>query len=298
MPSAASSQGLAAAGYGELHSVFLEDLTWMEVRDAVATGFTTVIVPLGNTEQNGPYLAVGKHNYVVKGIAEATARVLGNAIVAPTMSLGPGAFSTPPSGHMRWPGTLVIGRETYQNLLADLGNSLRLAGFRDIVYISEHEAFSTPENPGAVAQTVARLNQSWGQGQARAHFIPEYRADLTADNHAASFLRSLGVVEVHDPTRDVIARALIGAPQVPEDGEYLRDGRNPDGTHEGYYFSAVTMAVRPEAVRAAERIAAGPQASYGVNWESPEQLAENGRKIIEHRARGTADRIRAAIARR
>jgi hypothetical protein len=200
---------------------------------------------------------------------------------------------------MRWPGTLVIGRETYQNVLADLGNSLRLAGFRDIVYISEHEASSTAANPGAVAQTVARLNQSWGgQGQARAHFIPEYRSDLTADNHAATFLRGLGVVEVHEQPTSVSARALIGAPQVPADGEYLRDGRNPDGTHEGYYFSAVTMAVRPEAVRAAERIAAGPLASYGVDWVSPEQLAENGRKVIEHRARGTADHIRAAIARR
>jgi hypothetical protein len=58
------------------------------------------------------------------------------------------------------------------------------------------------------------------------------------------------------------------------------------------------MAVNPAAVRAAERIAAGPQASYGVDWGSPEQLAANGRKLIEYRARGTADRIRMAIGNR
>ena len=94
------------------------------------------------------------------------------------------------------------------------------------------------------------------------------------------------------------ARALIGAPEVPESGDYLRDGRNPDGTHEGFYYSAETMAVNPAAVRAAERIAAGPQASYGVDWGSPEQLAANGRKLIEFRARGVADHIRRAIASR
>ena len=47
-------------------SVFLEELTWMEVRDAIAGGKTTVIIPTGGTEQNGPHLVLGKHNYLVK----------------------------------------------------------------------------------------------------------------------------------------------------------------------------------------------------------------------------------------
>ena len=46
-------------------SVFLEDLTWVEVRDAIAAGKTTVIIPTGGTEQNGPRMALGKHNYLV-----------------------------------------------------------------------------------------------------------------------------------------------------------------------------------------------------------------------------------------
>src|ERR1700741_1208957 len=47
-------------------SVFLEELTWVEVRDAIAAGKTTVIIPTGGTEQNGPHMALGKHNYLVK----------------------------------------------------------------------------------------------------------------------------------------------------------------------------------------------------------------------------------------
>src|SRR5262245_60580439 len=63
-------------------SVFVEELTWMEVRDAMRAGKTTVVVPTGGVEQNGPYLATGKHNYVLRATTEAIARKLGNALVA------------------------------------------------------------------------------------------------------------------------------------------------------------------------------------------------------------------------
>ena len=67
-----------------LDSVFIEELTWMEVRDALKAGKTTVIIPTGGVEQNGPYLATGKHNYVLRATTEAIARKLGNALVAST----------------------------------------------------------------------------------------------------------------------------------------------------------------------------------------------------------------------
>src|SRR3981189_1231111 len=43
-------------------SVFLERLTWEEVRDAMVAGKTTIIIPTGGTEQNRPHMAIGKHN--------------------------------------------------------------------------------------------------------------------------------------------------------------------------------------------------------------------------------------------
>src|SRR5689334_5901673 len=61
-------------------SVWIEELTWLEVRDALRAGKTTVIVSTGGMEQNGPYLATGKHNYVNRAGCEAIARKLGNAL--------------------------------------------------------------------------------------------------------------------------------------------------------------------------------------------------------------------------
>ena len=60
-----------------LDSVWIEELTWMEVRDALKDGKTTVIVAAGSLEQNGPYVATAKHGYVLQATTEAIARKLG-----------------------------------------------------------------------------------------------------------------------------------------------------------------------------------------------------------------------------
>lgn len=54
-----------------LESVWIEELTWMEVRDALAAGKTTAIIATGGIEQNGPYLATGKHHYVLDDVASS-----------------------------------------------------------------------------------------------------------------------------------------------------------------------------------------------------------------------------------
>jgi len=47
----ASSLLMAAAVEAAPASVFMEELTWTELRDAIGSGTTTVIVPVGGTEQ-------------------------------------------------------------------------------------------------------------------------------------------------------------------------------------------------------------------------------------------------------
>ncbi|PYM53248.1 MAG: creatininase, partial [Candidatus Rokuibacteriota bacterium] len=89
-------------------TVFLEELTWTEIRDRIQAGGTTVIVPIGGTEQNGPHMAVGKHNVRVKALSEKIARTLGNALVAPVLAYVPEGQVSPPTGHMRFPGTLTV----------------------------------------------------------------------------------------------------------------------------------------------------------------------------------------------
>src|SRR5436189_1673303 len=86
-----------------LDSVWIEELTWMEVRDAMKAGKKTVIIPTGGVEQNGPYLATGKHDYILKATGEAIARKLGNALVAPIVPFVPEGDFDPPTIHMPYP---------------------------------------------------------------------------------------------------------------------------------------------------------------------------------------------------
>jgi len=125
--------GLRAAHAAD--TVFLEDLTWTELRDQIRSGKTTVIVPIGGTEQNGPHMALGKHNVRVRYLSEKIARALGNALVAPVIAYVPEGALAPPSAHMRFPGTITVPEEAFAKTLEYAARSLKLAGFHDIVFL-------------------------------------------------------------------------------------------------------------------------------------------------------------------
>src|SRR5439155_12748046 len=118
-----------------IDTVFLEEMTWMEVRDALRAGTNTVIVATGGVEQNGPYLAAGKHNYVLRATTEAIARKLGHALVAPIVAFVPEGDIEPARQHMRYPGTISLTEETYERLLTDICASFRTHGFAHSVLI-------------------------------------------------------------------------------------------------------------------------------------------------------------------
>src|SRR5215468_3278182 len=110
-------------------TVFLEELTWTELRDLIAAGKTTIIIPIGGTEQNGPYMALGKHNLRVKALSEKIALALGNALVAPVIAYVPEGTVNPPTAHMRFPGTITVPDETFEKVLEYAARSFRLHGF-------------------------------------------------------------------------------------------------------------------------------------------------------------------------
>ena len=70
-------------------TVFLEDLTWTELRDQIGAGKTTIIVPIGGVEQSGPDMALGKHDVRVRALSQKIALALGNALVAPVIAYVP-----------------------------------------------------------------------------------------------------------------------------------------------------------------------------------------------------------------
>ena len=51
-------------------SVWIEDLTMLEVRDQIKAGKTTALILTGGIEENGPYLTTGKHNNVLKATGD------------------------------------------------------------------------------------------------------------------------------------------------------------------------------------------------------------------------------------
>src|SRR6202045_5302219 len=150
-------------------SVFIEDLTLTELRDLIANGKTIAIVPIGGTEQNGPHMAIGKHNLRVKLLAGKIAAALGTALVAPVLSYVPEGTLDPPAGHMRFPGTITVPEDTFEKTIEYAARSLQVHGFRDIVFLGDHGSTQTGEE--AVAR---RLNREWAAKPARAHAIVEY----------------------------------------------------------------------------------------------------------------------------
>ena len=60
----------------------------------MAAGSTIAIVPTGGTEKNGFHMAMGKHNFHVRAGADAMAKRLGNALVAPVLQYVPEGQAT------------------------------------------------------------------------------------------------------------------------------------------------------------------------------------------------------------
>jgi creatinine amidohydrolase len=177
-------------------TVFIEELTWMEVRDALKAGKSTLIVPTGGVEENGPYVVTGKHNYIIRATANAIARSLGNALVAPVVAFVPEGRIDPPTGHMKFPGTISLTEETYERLLTETCSCFRTHGFRDIVLIGDSGG-----NQKGMKAVAADLNKKWVGGATHVHFIPEYYDHESVDR----WLATQGIKETDEGFHDSFA---------------------------------------------------------------------------------------------
>ena len=248
------------------NTLWIEELTWMEVRDALADGMTTVIVGTGGVEQNGPYVAAGKHNFVLSATTEAIARELGNALVAPIVKFVPEGNIDPPSGHMQYHATISVRQETFEALLTDIVGSLAAHGFRDIVLIGDSGG-----NRRGMENVAESLNRAWADRPARVHFIPEYYSE---DIYSCDFLKAeLGIFQ--EPDECVATR-----------NEY----------HDDYHYSSIIATTDPTRIRAQQRMDAGLFSINGVDLAPLSRTIANGRRLVQYRAEITARAIRASIA--
>jgi len=188
------------------NSVFLEDLTWVELRDAIAAGKTTAILPTGGTEQNGPIMVLGKHNYLVKYKAGEIAKLLGNAIVMPVMAYVPEGDvpgAKPAAGHMRFPGTITTPEDAYEKVLEYAARSLKSSGFLDIAFIGDSGG-----NQAGQKAVSELLNKEWAGTNVRVHHISDYYPGR-GDEIAAANGMSKEAIGSHAGSQDVTSLMYI-----------------------------------------------------------------------------------------
>ena len=225
-------------------SVFLDDLTWTELQGALRNGKTTIIVPIGGTEQNGPHM------------------VLGNALVAPVIAYVPEGSLSPPTAHMRFPGTITIPESVFEATLAAAAGSFKVHGFHDIVFLGDHGGYQKSEQAVAV-----RLNREWSKAPVRVHAIVDYYRLASTRYPALLRERGFGDAEI--------------------------------GTHAGLADTSLALAVDPALVRS-DRVRADPPpgAADGVYGDPRRSSAALGRLGVDVIVAETANAIRKSISAR
>jgi len=239
-----------------LDSVWIEELTYMEVRDAMKAGKTTALVFAGSTEQNGPYLAGGKHQYAIRLVGEAIARKLGDALVAPVIALEAG---NPEDKYLEW-GSIYLTQETFQAVVRDVATSLKSQGFKHVILMGDSGG-----NTAGMRAVAQELSAKWG-ADATIHHIPEYY-NWTSKGGVREFVVNAGIPEKI----------------------------NADGIHDEYGLTAVMMAYDPKTVRFEQRAKAGKLTINGIDISAKDKVIEMGRKIVEFRAQVAVDAIKKAL---
>ncbi len=248
--------GCARAAAGA--SVYIEDLTWTEVRTAQQAGRHTIIVPVGGTEQNGPHMALGKHNARVRALAGQIAVELGDALVAPVLAYVPEGRIDPPAGHMRFPGTISVPDDAFQGVLAGAARSFKRGGFSEVVLIGDSGNYQSQ-----LRDVAARLNREWAGSGVRAHHVAAYYGAVQG-----AYVQALR------------AKGLTPA-QI--------------GTHAGTADTALLMAVEPGMVRAEQlKVEPGSEPVSGVAGDPRPATAALGQLGVDLIVRDSVAAIRAA----
>ncbi|MEO8680661.1 MAG: creatininase family protein [Vicinamibacterales bacterium] len=239
------------------NTVWLEEMTWMDVRDAMKAGKTNIIISTGGIEPNGPWLALGKHNYVLQSNCEAIARKMGNALCAPIIKLVPEGDITPKTSHMVSPGTMSMREDTFRAVLNDAAESLQAHGFKNIIFIGDSGGNQAGQK--AVAEA---LTAKWA-GKALALHIPEYYTY----SEVAKYMTAHGIV----------------------------DGTS-DNMHDDPIISLNMFNTDPNSIRWDARVKAGKASINGVSLADKAKNAALAKQIVEFRATTTVAAINKAIA--
>jgi creatinine amidohydrolase len=147
-----------------VRSVFLEELTWYEVRDAITGGNTVGIVPTGGTEKNGFHMTMGKHNFHIRKGAEMLAEKLGNALIAPVLQYVPESQATENT-----PGVLSCPGACFEHVVEAAARSLKAGGFKDILLVGDNGG-----NQNGLRNVADKLNKEWEGSDTKVFALTDY----------------------------------------------------------------------------------------------------------------------------
>jgi creatinine amidohydrolase len=145
-------------------TVWIEDMTQLEVRDSLKAGKTTALVFAGGMEDNGPYVTVSQHNLIVRAMCDSIARKLGNALCAPIVGMSPGSPERAKS-----PGSVVLSQDTFKAVAGDIATSLKTEGFLNILFMVDHGA-----DAGPMQAAAKELSEKWAGSGSAVYYVPEY----------------------------------------------------------------------------------------------------------------------------
>ncbi|MBL8124500.1 MAG: creatininase family protein [Blastocatellia bacterium] len=254
-------------------SLWAEELTSMEIRDAIRAGTTTIIIGTGGVEQNGPYVVGGKHNDVLQTVLPFVARAIGNALIAPIVKFVPeGSIEPSPTGHMQYAGTISLEQATFEALLTDICRSYKAHGFLNIVLVGDSGG-----NQAGMEKVADALNRKWSAERARVHYLREYYFE---DRWSYTYLKSLGITQI-DRT-----------PPPGEPQDRPADWRN--GIHDDIYYEAQIAVQDPKLIRMDQRLKGGQFSLHGVELAPISKTIEIGEKLAAYRAGITAKAFQAS----
>src|SRR5215510_2358264 len=165
----ASLAFLPSSAIAQAHRpVLIEDMTWTEVRDAIATGRTTAIIYVGSTEQNGPHMVIGKHTFIAHFVAQRIAEELGDALVYPTLPFAPTGDAAAKTGHMRFPGSVSLSPAAFDGVVRGIAASAIAAGFRQVYIMGDHG-----EGQEQLKYVALTLDAKWRARGVRVRYVSD-----------------------------------------------------------------------------------------------------------------------------
>lgn len=240
--------------------VFIDELTWTEIRDRMLAGTKTVIIGTAGQEQKGPHMVTGEHKYVLQHTTERIARTLGDALIAPIITYVPeGSWELPLRGHMAKAGSITLPEDRFIELLLHAAKSLRAGGFTTVILIGDSGG-----NQNGMKAAADQLNAAWKGTGARAMFIGDYYTKSAAD--IRTYLGGLGF------SLEAI------------------------GSHAGMVDTSELLFVNPALVRRDRLAPSGGSADSGVNGDPTKATAALGKSLVQIKIDNALAQIRASRA--